>query len=193
MVALIIIAIGTLGIAKMQALALASTGASRSRALAAIEASSLADAMHANRAYWQSQTSTPGNINVTAANNTATVTSTSGTMQAALTTVAGSLCGKTATMNATLSCYCAAAAPPSACTGSTVSMAASDLFDWSASLGNLLPSATANVACHNSNSPVDCTIVISWTENAVALNSQEANVAAANAAVPVSFTLYVVP
>jgi type IV pilus assembly protein PilV len=52
LVALVIIGIGMLGIAKLQALAYASTGTSALRSLAALQASSLASAMHANRNYW---------------------------------------------------------------------------------------------------------------------------------------------
>jgi type IV pilus assembly protein PilV len=52
LVALIIIGVGMLGIAKLQALAYASTGTSALRSLAALQASSLAAAMHANRNYW---------------------------------------------------------------------------------------------------------------------------------------------
>src|ERR1700735_3101250 len=52
MVALIIIAVGMLGIAKMQALALSTTESSGVRSLVAIEAASLAASMHANRDYW---------------------------------------------------------------------------------------------------------------------------------------------
>jgi len=52
MVAVIVICIGLLGIAKMQALALSNMTASRLRSLAAIEAASLAASMHSNRNYW---------------------------------------------------------------------------------------------------------------------------------------------
>jgi type IV pilus assembly protein PilV len=52
LVALVIIGIGMLGIAKIQALAYASTSTSTLRSLAALQASSLASAMHANRNYW---------------------------------------------------------------------------------------------------------------------------------------------
>jgi type IV pilus assembly protein PilV len=52
LVALVIIGIGMLGIAKLQALAYASTSTASLRSLAALEASSLASAMHANRNYW---------------------------------------------------------------------------------------------------------------------------------------------
>jgi type IV pilus assembly protein PilV len=52
MVALIVCAVGLLGLAKMESLALSSTSVASSRSLAAIEASSLAAAMHANPGYW---------------------------------------------------------------------------------------------------------------------------------------------
>lgn len=52
MVALVVCSVGLLGLAKMESLALSSTGVASSRSIAAIEASSLAAAMHANPGYW---------------------------------------------------------------------------------------------------------------------------------------------
>jgi type IV pilus assembly protein PilV len=52
LVALIVLSVGLLGIAKMEALALASTGVAARRSLAAIEAASLGDSMHVDSAYW---------------------------------------------------------------------------------------------------------------------------------------------
>ena len=52
LVALVIIGVGMLGLAKIQALAYASTDTASLRSLAALQASSLASAMHANRNYW---------------------------------------------------------------------------------------------------------------------------------------------
>ena len=54
MVALLVISIGLLGIAKMQALAISTTGSARLRSLGALEAASLASMMRADRAYWAS-------------------------------------------------------------------------------------------------------------------------------------------
>jgi type IV pilus assembly protein PilV len=193
MVALIVIAIGMLGIAKMQALTLSNTGASRTRALAAIEATSLAAAMHANRAYWASYLTVPGAISVSTSAGTGTVTSTSATMTTALTAVKGTLCPTSTLFNAKLSCYCASATS-STCGTTYVNMAASDLYDWGSSLASLLPAATATVSCNNADSPVDCNITILWTENAVALTTQEASAASTTAAIQqVSYTLYVIP
>lgn len=59
MVALIICAFGLLGLAKMESLALSSTSVAGGRSLAAIEASSMAAAMHANRAYWGTSVAQP--------------------------------------------------------------------------------------------------------------------------------------
>ncbi len=50
--ALVVCSIGMLGLAKMESLALSSTSVASSRSLAAIQASSLASAMHADRGYW---------------------------------------------------------------------------------------------------------------------------------------------
>jgi type IV pilus assembly protein PilV len=190
MVALIIIAIGMLGIAKMEGLALSSTGASRSRALASIEASSLASAMQANRSYWSLAGSLPGTINVTtAAGAVTTLTATSATLQTALTAAGGTTCGGMGTN--LLSCYCTTgqAAP---CT--TVNLAGSDLYDWAQSLAGFLPNATASVTCVSTDLPVDCTIAITWNENTVAMNTQEATNSTNNGStVPVSYSLYVVP
>jgi type IV pilus assembly protein PilV len=52
MIAVVVIAIGLLGFAKMQALALGSTHNSGTRSLVALQASALAGAMRANEAYW---------------------------------------------------------------------------------------------------------------------------------------------
>ncbi|MGO9445360.1 MAG: type IV pilus modification protein PilV [Thiobacillaceae bacterium] len=56
LVALIIIAIGLLGIAGMQALAINSTGTARTHGLAAIQAASLAAAMQSNEGFWTAGT-----------------------------------------------------------------------------------------------------------------------------------------
>jgi type IV pilus assembly protein PilV len=54
LVALVVISIGLLGIAAMQASAIASTHTSQTESLVSIEARSLADAMQANPGYWAS-------------------------------------------------------------------------------------------------------------------------------------------
>lgn len=54
LVALVVLSVGLLGIAKMQALGMSSTSVAGKRALAATMADSLAATMHENQAYWAS-------------------------------------------------------------------------------------------------------------------------------------------
>lgn len=178
LVALIVVSVGLLGIAKMQAIAYSSTGVASKRSLAAIEAASLASSMHANRAYWSVSTVAPLTTTITGAAVTAS---------------------SDAALLANVNCQQGGIAP---CTPRQ--LAAYDVNSWAAALRGLLgPSDRANIACVNPapvNTPVTCTVTISWTENQVALNSQEA--AAANAAVASnnpaalqlpSYTLYIEP
>src|SRR5215471_12867444 len=72
MVALLVISIGLLGIAKMQALALSNTSGARVRALASLEAASLAATMQADRNYWGTVTA---NTTATIKNGTVTAAS----------------------------------------------------------------------------------------------------------------------
>jgi type IV pilus assembly protein PilV len=180
LVSLVVIAVGLLGIAKIQGLAFSETGTASDRSLAAIEASSLAAAMHANRGYWAvgGGVSNPA-ITVTATTVTAT--------DANMTTALGST---RVTTNG-----CSNAVSPH-CTG--VEIAANDVTNWVASLRALLPmSATDNttVNCSTASSPVNCTITIMWTEKAVAINAQgQQGATAANGGMQApTYTLYVEP
>jgi type IV pilus assembly protein PilV len=76
LVALVVCAIGLLGLAKMESLALSSTGVANSRSLAAIQASSLAAAMHANHAYWGAGNALPSYTVDGGTNNYASAAST---------------------------------------------------------------------------------------------------------------------
>lgn len=169
MVALVVIAVGLLGIAKMQALALASTTTASMRSLAAIEAASLAASMHTNRAYWS-----------TSAAQTTTISgSTITTDDAAL----------TAQITAAPSCVQGGTAPCS-----PTQLAAYDLTEWVAALNQLLPNVTGTISCPNLTPPLSCTIQISWSEKAVAINSQEASNATTTEAFQTpTYTLYVEP
>lgn len=67
LIALLVISIGLLGIAGMQALAINNTSVARVQSLAAMQAASLASAMQANEAYWQktgaiTNTTVTGNV-----------------------------------------------------------------------------------------------------------------------------------
>lgn len=190
LVALIVIAIGMLGVAKMQGLALSSTGASRSRALAAIEASSLAAAMQANRSYWSATGGVAAaTFAVTTSGNTVSSVNAS---PAALQTAYNSITACGASMGTvSLSCYCT---PGNGAPCTATNLAASDLYDWAHSLAGFLPNATASVSCNPNDLPEDCTIIINWNENTVAMTSQQATNSTNNGStVAVSYTLYVVP
>ena len=177
MVGLVVISVGLLGIAKMQALAMSSTGSAKMRSLAALEAASLASALHADRAYWSAITlATPTNQFVVQTSNSSIINATDNTLKT------------------TQTCTTAA---PNACT--TGQMAAYDFQDWLAGTPNVtaglsaqLPNPQSKLSCYQltATSPVGCIIKISWNENLVSTNTATGNVAAVEAT---SYTLYVEP
>jgi type IV pilus assembly protein PilV len=177
MVAVIVICVGLLGIAKMQALALSNTTTSRLRALAAIQAAGLAAAMHSNREYWAG--AAPPVTTTFNLGRTGRIVSTDPTLQAeantALTppglTTPDTIQTCVGTANATAICGGAAG---------VVNLAAFDLARWAASLNALLPNPQSTIRCGAGGAtPPSCTIVISWSESAVAMNQQEAQAAPA--------------
>lgn len=164
MVSVVVICVGLLGIAKLQALSLSNTTTSRLRALAAIQAASIAAAMHSNRQYWGN---TPPNT-VTIAG--AAITSTDAALQAA----AGAANAGTVCQSPT-----ATAGSGPACTA--VPLAAYDLARWRTSLTTLLPNPQALITCPpvaGGAAPASCAITVCWTERAVGVNQQEAAAAA---------------
>lgn len=184
MVAVIVICVGLLGIAKMQALSLSNTTTARLRSLAAFEAASLASTMHANRAYWATGGSPAATTTVST--GPLTVTSTDNALQTAATTDLGG-----APNNIT---QCVGASGAVAVCGPT-DMAGFDMARWTYSLSTLLPNPSATVSCNNLVVPVNCTINITWMEQAVMSNNSENNVGgtgAQNLNNP-SYTLYVEP
>jgi type IV pilus assembly protein PilV len=117
MVALLIIAVGLLGIAGMQGLAINSNATSRVRSVAALEAASMVAMMRANNAYWGAN--------------------------AASASVSSGVLGGNATLvslgTSTSSCMNAVCAP--------AAMAASDLQRWAAGLAAQLPQGSGAVVC----------------------------------------------
>jgi len=148
LVSIIVIAIGLLGIAKMQGLAFSSMGVASMRSLAAIQASSLAASMRANRAYWA---------------------------QGGVAVAPGLQINGLAISDATLAapvvdCTTGGGANPPNC--APLTLAAYDV-QWAAAVNAVLPNPVSTIICSNVvNLPVDCTIQISWGENAVAINQQ---------------------
>jgi type IV pilus assembly protein PilV len=172
MVALVITSIGLLGIAKIQALAYASTGSSSLRSLVALQVGGLAASMHANRNYWAAGLTAPLTITVNPGN-------------AALTTISD------ATLNTPANCLFGAGTP---CTAPT--MAAFDLQSYAQALNafsmlrNLNPVTT--ITCPVPANPVSCTIQVTWNEHAVSLSTQSATSTTQATFLP-TYTLYVEP
>jgi type IV pilus assembly protein PilV len=150
MVALIVISVGLLGIARMQALAISNTSNARMRALAAIEAASLVSAMHANRAYWGT-VATPLQVNIIGA---AVDSPTNPELLVAGTCVLGD--------------------PAWAGVCSAAKLAATDLQSWATDLQAILPTETVSISCPT-YTPLTCQITITWTETALAVNKQESD------------------
>jgi type IV pilus assembly protein PilV len=178
MVAVIVICVGLLGIAKMQALALSNTTTSRLRALAAIQAAGLAAAMHSNREYWAG--AAPPATTTFNAGGAGRFFSTDAALQAAAN---AALPAGRNTPDAIQSCVGSANAV-AVCGGAAgvVNLAAFDLARWAASLNALLPNPQSTISCAflaGGPAPPSCTIVVSWSEKAVAMNQQEAQAAPA--------------
>jgi type IV pilus assembly protein PilV len=170
MVAVIVICVGLLGIAKMQALALSNMNTSRQRSLAAIEAASLASAMHSNRAYWAAPTAAAA---IGVSYHPTSITSSDGTLSSTATAdVAGGVAGLAAcvgTSNGAAKC-------------TPQQLAAYDLANWVNDLSQLLPNPTAAIACASNVTgvPPSCTINIQWSETAVSMTQQSAQQQAAS-------------
>ena len=184
MVAIVVICVGLLGIAKLQALSLSNTTAARMRSLAALQAASLASAMHSNRQYWVDTPPTSIVVTSNAAPTPPTIVSSDAAMGAAA----------TADLGATFPGL------PQNCVGNSASgavcpalnLAAFDLAWWITSLNALLPNPGATINCSNV-APAACTIQITWTENAVAVNAQQTNAPGVQQFQTPTYTLYVEP
>lgn len=171
LVALVVCSIGLLGLAKMESLALASEDVSGTRTIAAVQASSLAAMMHADRGYWGSSSVTASAV-VTGGLTAYNVTDTN-------LAYGGTACNTVG-----------------ACT-TPIQMAAYDLYTWGSGLQLLLPGYQATITCTPAvtAAPVTCTITINWVENAVAANAQQTNISniATSASGSPSYTLNVEP
>ncbi len=165
MVALVVICVGLLGVAKMQALSLANTTIARQRSIAAIEAASLAAAMRANRLYWGT---TPANFALTW----------NPTGAPAFVVVGDPVLATAANAGNAHACDGAAGAVPvCAYAANNQALAAADLAGWTTALSAVLPNPAATITCGvpiGTTLPASCTINITWTETSVAMNTQEA-------------------
>ncbi len=164
MVTLLIVALGLLGVSKLQAASVSNTQVSRVRAMLSLQAGSLAAAMHANPAFWASGLA-PASFTVAAAR----VTDASGVLNA---TLPAGACTGTA----------------DACT--PAQMAALDVQNWASHLNAQMPTYSGTVAC-SATAPVGCRISLTWSEKYVATNTSTA--AQGTQTGTPAFTLFVTP
>jgi type IV pilus assembly protein PilV len=166
MVALIVMSVGLLGVAKMQALALSSTGNARIRSLAALEAASFASTMRADRNYWSGVTADPA---VQFANGSITQTSDQ--------TLApkGANCPCTSPQLAYLDLQ-------------------DWVTDLNAQVPGSQGTVNCTPPVAGTSAPVSCAISLSWPEHQVASNAQQAAQAQkAGAPALITYVLYVNP
>jgi type IV pilus assembly protein PilV len=162
MVALFVTAIGLLGIAKIQALAYASTGTASVRSLVALEAAGLAASMHANRSYWAG-----GFAPVPITISGTPITITGGSLNTEATVPAFT------TTPTTGSCQAGSGNTP--CSAELI--AAFDLHSYGTALDGMLnnsnPTTTINCPLI-AGQPMNCVIQVSWNEKAVSISKQSA-------------------
>lgn len=148
LVALLVISIGLLGVAGLQALAVNNTHTASLRSIAAIEAANMAAYMGANPAFWAQVAPS----SVTVVYGSATPFSGAGA----------------STLNGQL---------PSSCTSTQCTnyqMAAWDLNNWGRDLAQQLPAGRGGVQCKGStgavSNPYTCIINVQWQEKSLSLN-----------------------
>ncbi|MDE1947682.1 MAG: pilus assembly protein [Burkholderiales bacterium] len=143
LVTIVVVAIGLLGLAKLEAAALSNTQVSRTRSLIAVQAGSLAAAMHANPGYWSAGVAAPS-FSISGG----VVTDASGV----LATMPSPGCG-----------------PGNVCTPSV--LAAWDVNNWAQNMNQMFPTALTTVTCTiTAGSPISCNLQINWSEKQVGVN-----------------------
>lgn len=168
LIALLVTAVGLLGLLKIQALAISSTKEAGSRALVAAQVESLTALMHANPFYWAAAVPSGG---VTSGPPDTPITINSGG------TVVGTLGG------ATTNCAAKNCTP--------AQLAAFDLQQWATNMYQQFPSYTATITCPP-KLPITCFINVNWSETQVAANATTA-LGTAKQTSTLSFSVYVQP
>jgi len=165
MVAVVVICVGLLGIAKMQALAVSNTATARLRAMAAFQAASLASIMHSNRNFWASAAAV--------ADSPITVTIPAGTTAlAGITFAPAGFASPTVTDT---QCIVTTSSPLPACdlTAGEATLAGMDVTRWGEGMLGLLPNLTTTIVCQGAIQPASCTIQMQWTETTGAISTSE--------------------
>lgn len=168
LVAVLVIAVGLFGLAKMQALSVSNAALSSTRSIIALQAGSFAALLHGNKAYWQ------GGAGATLCTGTTCTLSGSAT----------SIFGAAPALSA-----CQSTSALTSCTGAQV--AALDINTWMGNMNTLVPNYVLTLTC--SGTPTNCSIRVTWYEKAVGMNQTTATFAAANSGVQQAYYLYVQP
>ena len=191
MVAIVVICIGLLGIAKMQAMALSTTNMSRQRSVAAMEAASFASAMHSNRQYWSNLT-VPVTVTISG-NNVVQVVGDAALQAQILLDIPG--------LNDCIGAADGVARCTNPASNNNQRLAAFDLARWWVnSVSQQLPNPTVIVNCPQvppgNPAPLSCTVQILWSERSIALTANEVQAQqqnGASASEKPNFMLYVEP
>ncbi|NNM51010.1 MAG: prepilin-type N-terminal cleavage/methylation domain-containing protein [Pseudomonadales bacterium] len=160
LVAVVIVAIGLLGMAKIDAVSVSEGGVSATRAVVAMDVASLAGAMRANEMFWQT-TSVPTLVTLTSSTTSK----------------------KTSVNVATPTNLTVGQVPSGNCANmlcSPAQMAAWDLSQYATALTQIIPNGSSTITClaavvnavtPSLSSPATCQIAVTWTENSVAINN----------------------
>ena len=153
LITLVIVSVGLLGVAKLQAAAVAETAVARTRSLMTFQAEALASNMRANKAFWQSSSTYSQTVTIPAAS---TGNFTQSPSNLVIPTTSDTTCVSTSS--------CSAA-----------NLAYDDMRTWAKSFGARFPAATGSISCTGSATvPVSCDITLNWTERTVAINRSTA-------------------
>jgi type IV pilus assembly protein PilV len=163
LVALVVCSVGLLGLAKMESLALSSTGVASTRSIAAIQAASLAAAMKSNGGYWASG------------------------LAPAVTTVSMSLATAAAVSP---DCQTSAAGT---CSPTQLAAYDLQQWAMALKQQQQMQGFSATITCSTTQFPVTCTIALQWAENAVAVNNSQTNLALLSSSASAPYVLYVQP
>lgn len=183
MVAVVVICVGLLGIAKMQALAVSSTTTARLRSMAAFQAASLASILHSNRAYWASAAATVAPV---------TVTVPAGATAATITVTPAGFAQTNALCIATKVQVVPECPAPA-------TLAGFDVQRWAEAMIGLMPTLTTTITCQGAVQPPSCVIQMFWSERTGTVNSSAQSVAIVDPTINAAggnldyYTLYVEP
>ena len=167
MVAVLISSTGILGLLGMQSIAARNMQSARTRSVVALQATSLAAAMHSNTAYWAFAVA-PANFSM------------SGTSISE----AGNRLNRP-----DINCISDLSSPTGSCTPED--LATFDLATWTKSMNQLVPGYLANSVCGiDDTRPFSCSLTISWNER-FARNTTTVDSLATSG--QQSFTLYIQP